>query len=935
MNINRKEIGYTIYSRLEESLRNWLREKLMQFGLPWTDHIPNGICNKIKERTYFNDEVDELSDILEETDLPDIVEIVCYKNRYSNYIADNIMNRKDFEKHLSDLYKIRNKIAHVKHSFNAIDLDLLINIADSMIRVLGIHGEDLKILMECIKTNPTKVLLSIPPDFFIDGTINFQYRENLPVLDYDSDGGFIGRREDLKKLRQLVSGDLDRVITVSGAGGVGKTALVHQFCLSLINEEKKQFDALVWISAKEEKLTLTGIEPIEPSVKNYEEVLGYILDVYGWQEGLDKNLEQKEEDVKIILEAGDKGILLVIDNLETIHDARIIEFIKNLPRPNKVLITSRMGLGEVERRQVLKEMSRKDSVALIRIVSKEKGIDGIANLPDEILDKYAEKMCRYPLVIKWVLGQVALGKDINKIIETLSSVSGDIARFCFAHIFEKMLSADSKMILYCLTASDVPLTRGMLTHLSALDAEKLDDALQELTVASLLAPENSKTEDGTILTKYSILPLTVGYLKVNLQQNKTLWGMIQGRMQAIETRMEEAHKVGKQYRYALRDLGANSEEEKIAAAWALTAFQRGQTGDYVGAVEAFKRAVDIAPRYARVYRNWAVIESNAGYHERANELMDKATRLEPEDPSLWFVWGNMEKKRDRLSRAKLCFEKALVLSPKDGAILGGLGEIEKRLGNFEEAAKYLSQALETPFELKGYRHDVITYTAFAGNQCRWARQLAKQCKYDEAIEKAKTGLKYVNLAVEKARDDLRAQDTRKEVVMFIGKIYVRQTNLEEAMYYLRQAVTKFPRRMKEKRYNVMACYQLVKILMQLKKEKEAKLYYEIGSKSLFADTKEFKPLYDAIGEEFANQRILGKITKLSNENIFGFLERDDKPGEDIFSHADAFVNAIDTNKFHELNGKKVSFVVVDTGKTCLEAKNIILEELKDSDTEIK
>jgi hypothetical protein len=68
-----------------------------------------------------------------------------------------------------------------------------------------------------------------------------------------------------------------------------------------------------------------------------------------------------------------------------------------------------MGLGEVERRQALKEMSRKDSVALIRIVAKEKGVDGIANLPDDILDKYAEKMCRYPLVIKWVLGQVALG----------------------------------------------------------------------------------------------------------------------------------------------------------------------------------------------------------------------------------------------------------------------------------------------------------------------------------------------------------------------------------------------------------------------------------------------------------------------------------------------------------------------------------------------
>ena len=32
MQINRKDIGYTIYSRVEEALRSWIRENLLNFG---------------------------------------------------------------------------------------------------------------------------------------------------------------------------------------------------------------------------------------------------------------------------------------------------------------------------------------------------------------------------------------------------------------------------------------------------------------------------------------------------------------------------------------------------------------------------------------------------------------------------------------------------------------------------------------------------------------------------------------------------------------------------------------------------------------------------------------------------------------------------------------------------------------------------------------
>jgi len=145
-----------------------------------------------------------------------------------------------------------------------------------------------------------------------------------------------------------------------------------------------------------------------------------------------------------------------------------------------------MGLGEVERRYALKELSKADAIALVRTVAREKGVEALVRLPDDTLYNYAQKMSSYPLAIKWVVGQVALGKDLDRLIESLVSTSGDIARFCFEHIYDNLLSENARMVLCCLAASDTPLTRGVLTHVSGLQAEQLDKALRDLTLASLI-----------------------------------------------------------------------------------------------------------------------------------------------------------------------------------------------------------------------------------------------------------------------------------------------------------------------------------------------------------------------------------------------------------------------------------------------------------------
>ncbi|OFZ55449.1 MAG: hypothetical protein A3D92_19130 [Bacteroidetes bacterium RIFCSPHIGHO2_02_FULL_44_7] len=469
MQISRKDVGYAIYSRLEEALRYWIKEKLLAlYGPDWHARVPEGIWTKVREKSIamLPGETEDPLHLLDETDIPDLMEIVCFKNAFTEFVNIGSLDLREFRERMTKLYDIRCKIAHVKLNFSAIDLDLLIEIGDSFLPLVEPLGEELRETLKCIKSSPEKVLVSIPSDFFIyEEPPSFAHLNNLGPADYDPDGGFIGRKEDLAKIQSLLLSDLHRVVTISGAGGVGKTAVAHRLCQNLLRKEDFPFAALVWVSAKEEKLTVSGIEPIEPTFRNYEEVLDSVLITFGWADEVDKPLEKKEESVRAILQAGDKGILLVVDNLETIRDDRVIEFIKEFPPPSKVLITSRIGLGEVERRYPLKEMSRKDAVTLLRTLAREKGADHLAKLPEDVLEAYVDRMSRYPLAIKWVVGQVALGKDLNVAVGELTSSSGDVARFCFEHIFESLLDHNAKMVLYSLAAYDRTLTRGILTHL--------------------------------------------------------------------------------------------------------------------------------------------------------------------------------------------------------------------------------------------------------------------------------------------------------------------------------------------------------------------------------------------------------------------------------------------------------------------------------------
>lgn len=616
---NRRDAGYTIISRFEETFRTCIITKLSNVSNDILNSIPDGIINKVKNKLNF--ELDDIYDFINNLDFPDLKEITISKNNFQ-IITDNLIEKNTFIEKMDELYILRCKIAHVNGFFTSIDLDRLINLT----KEISIFFEDstFENLILKIQMSPNEVIIKIPQDFINDYVSNIGIIHNLPTPDYEYEGGFVGRDEDRKKILQLLKSDKFPVVTITGAGGVGKTSLALKVIEDLtIRDNCKLFDSIVWLSAKENKLSPWGIEEIEPTLKSYEELLDTLIQLFDCSTELkEKTIEEKEALSNQIIELN-KKMIIAIDNLETITDERIINFIIDAPLNVKFLITSRKGIGQVERRHELKELKSKEAIYLFRQLSRDKQLLNLMQLDDEIIEKYVSKVAFYPLAIKWVIGQVARGKDINKVIDTINNDESDISKFCFEQIYNS-LSDSCKKILFTISSMTTSPTASVLQHITEIDEKEFEDDIEQLILVSFIIPEQFKNEDKEISTCYNLLPLTKGYTRQQLNKLHDLKDKLNNRIIDFESTISESELAKKEYRHSLFNFGAKTNDEKIATIIAQNAFQKYQLNSYDQAVEDYKRAIKMAPKFAPIYRNWGVMESYENHLQEAEGLMRKA-----------------------------------------------------------------------------------------------------------------------------------------------------------------------------------------------------------------------------------------------------------------------------------------------------------------------
>ena len=451
---------------------------------------------KVKtRRKKANDITDEEVTEIELFDFLDFSDAFQIINRFSSDLTKSQV--KYFKRNAGNLEKlaqIRNRVMHTR----PLDFDDYPNVTDYCKRAIREHPEIWLKLDDVIKNlkNPS-YLHDVDLKIDDDGLNNISH--NLPLPDFD-DTGFIGRNENIEHVQKAINGRYP-VITIVGEGGVGKTAIVLKIAYDLLDDPNCKFDAIIWSSAKKNILTPTGIREINTSINNS-------LDLFreASEKGLDESGSQDPiADLKTYME--EFNILLILDNLETVLDNKLRDFIQEIPDGNsKVLITSRIGLGAYDFPIKLPPLSEKEATHYFRALIRAHDLSEFRSHPSQEVKRYCKKLKYNPLFIKWFVLAIKSGTRPEVAINNQSLA----LEYCLGNVYQH-LDENSKSILEIFLVLTKNLTMAVLSYISSYEIHEIENALSQLLTFGLIdmVKDNPEINDET---GYKLSVLARSYL---------------------------------------------------------------------------------------------------------------------------------------------------------------------------------------------------------------------------------------------------------------------------------------------------------------------------------------------------------------------------------------------------------------------------------------
>lgn len=904
IDFNRRDLAYTIITRFEEAFRLFISNHLNCLHSSFTLGIPKGIIDRIKDRDS-ECSFEDCIEALEQTDFIDLKDIIIFQSSYISYFPNATLTQKQFNEYYDELYELRCKIAHTK-PFNSIDLDKLIEIVEIIIKEISPYNKDINKYLKELKNDPTNITVLDVPIGFGEDIVDKITPNNIPTPDYEYDGGFVGRKNDIEQVKKLLLGNSHRVISITGGGGVGKTSLASKVVDEIIKKEKNRFDYIIWLSAKDKKLSYLGIEDVEPTVKDYEELLDIILEVTELQDEK-LSIEEKEKNVNLILDMCNK-ILIVIDNLETITDEKIKNFILDSHPNLKILITSRKGLGQVNRIYELKELKEPEAIFLFRIICRDKNLITLSKLNDKVIKKYVKKVSFYPLAIKWLIGHASKGKNIDDVIKSINDDSSDITKFCFEQIYND-LSENAKTILCALSCFDDPPSSGILNFVVNMSKEDFEDGINELILVSLVVPEQYLSKQSSLCVSYILLPLTRGFVNNQLDKNQLLRRNIQDRLTKVQTTNEDAERAKKQYRFSLSNMGAVTDEEKVAAMLLQSARQKYQEGFYDQACSDYKQAQKIAPEFPTVYRNWSVMESQERHYVEADKLMAKAVSLNPKDPQTWLTWGNMKMKHDMIDEALAKYTEAYKLDCDDYVILNALGKAKCRLGEHKEADKLLKLASNQVSSSYSRKHEIMNRTSIAENLRRWGEILKDDRNFENTEEKLFEALNNINAAYDLDKTDLHTIILKSKINLELAFLY-KTSDTKKSLSYFKNAIIENPTIQKTKKITVKSINEITNLLFRQNQLDEIDNYISLKLFDFIEKDPRWTDKIQEIQTKIKNKPINGVIIHVNIERKFCIIQINAPYDNTYLGFLNNFIS-LSKEERYKLKGRSVNFVPVE------------------------
>ena len=235
------------------------------------------------------------------------------------------------------------------------------------------------------------------------------------------------------------------------------------------------------MTAKDTQLTAGGIKPFSRSLYSLEDLLAHVLRTY--EEPVPDGVEAMRAAAQDVLFA--YSTLLVLDNMETVGDGRILGFVQQLPvgTKAKVLLTSRLKSSGWELPVPVGELRLEEVKEFVSIKSAEMGVD--FPLDDKTLQRVWHASGGLPLALQWMIGYYKFVRDIDKVTGAVADRDSPVLEFSFRNIWN-VLSADAKAALGVITIFDDPPSVHEMSIAMEWPVERIERVLNDLTDVTLI-----------------------------------------------------------------------------------------------------------------------------------------------------------------------------------------------------------------------------------------------------------------------------------------------------------------------------------------------------------------------------------------------------------------------------------------------------------------
>lgn len=841
--------------------------------------VESSILERLLERynSDKNSNTDELALLIDYADLGDYIQIL--NSNRSRFIDTKLLNK--LTKEIEKIIPTRNRIMHIR-PLEPNDDELIINFVTKLNRYSSLidFSETISEYTK-IKENPN-YLLSIVPSIVIKEKQNIMH--NLPMVDYD-DTGFVGRSKDKDELKKKINGPYP-VISVIGVGGIGKTSLVLSCLYDMLDEDIK-FDTIIWITLKTKGL-YNG---------DFKEIKNVILN-------LDDNFKQLNKDfdndnlsnVRDILSYMENNkTLLVIDNLETLSNDKTIRILfEEIPQGSKILITSRIGVGNYEQSFQLNSLDEKEAIFYFRKLTNVYKVNVLIKQSDSVIKKYLKKLDNNPLAIKWFVINVGKGMDPNDI---LNNHITDLTDFCLSNIYEK-LSDDAKYILRIILIKANKCGFAELLYLCELSYDKCLAAINELFKSNFLLQNDDFS--------YSILDFAVNYIQNRKgYSNYEIDSKIQMNINKLNGSLENLKKdVHLKNEYHPLSLFPSTNNERIATLYILKAIECSKNKNYSEVDDFIELAKNAESSFSDIYKIAGYLYSKHDSIKSETNYNIALELAENKAPVYYFFAGSLINTQ-KYEMAEVEMAKAIELEPNNNLIKLRYARLEKMQNKFDISLKKLSEIDMNNLDQYGNRMEIKYIFEMIDTRIRFAETLLETDK---------------NLALSTLKETLDFLD-KSDSSLFDFTIYNSLFKLCH-IYVKLLSNSKFDTK---DFINFLFKYHPYILAAKNGHKKEQLFQNDLEKLCQKLSDEESKKINDILNYKASIKELnYGYISSLKKENGYGFITPFSYSYQTIFFHCSQF-----KGDFRKLNiSDKVSFEMVISDK--INAINVKLYDFNDS-----